>query len=140
MINKVLAYIVGNLRYKLFYNKQLSTLMRNHIKEQIMSRIISMDSECYDKGQCKMCGCSTTALQMANKPCDQPCYPRMMSRREWRKLKESKDSRTDKWGVHCGNYIWTLSPNEKFERHDIKEEHLGKNTYRLRREVRKNKN
>lgn len=28
-----------------------------------------------------MCGCHTTALQMANKSCDKPYYPPMMSKR-----------------------------------------------------------
>lgn len=43
-----------------------------------------MDPECYVKGQCKMCGCTTTALQMANKSCPKPCYPKMMNRKQWK--------------------------------------------------------
>lgn len=45
-----------------------------------------MDDVCYTEGQCKMCGCKTTALQMANKACDKPCYPAMMSRRVWESM------------------------------------------------------
>ena len=42
-----------------------------------------MDKQCYNEGQCKMCGCQTTALQMANKACDKPCYPSMLSKSQW---------------------------------------------------------
>ena len=47
-----------------------------------------MDQECYNAGECKICGCQTTALQMANKACDKPCYPEMLSRKNWKFLKE----------------------------------------------------
>lgn len=57
--------------------------MRKHIREQIDWRIEVMDKECYNAGSCKMCGCETTALQMANKACDKPCYPKMMTQWEW---------------------------------------------------------
>ena len=42
-----------------------------------------MDTKCYTAGECKLCGCETTALQMANKQCDKPCYPPMMSKGKW---------------------------------------------------------
>lgn len=48
-----------------------------------------MDKECYNSGQCKICGCKTTALQLANKPCDKPCYPSMMSKKNWNKIKKN---------------------------------------------------
>ena len=47
-----------------------------------------MDQECYNAGECKICGCQTTALQMADKACDKPCYPEMLSRKNWKSLKE----------------------------------------------------
>ena len=75
-------YLQGNYRYKLYYSK-LRFLLRKHIREQIKFRIRIMDKECYDNGECKMCGCKTTALQMANKACDKPCYPPMMNSKEW---------------------------------------------------------
>ena len=81
-LKNIIAYIQGNLRYKLFYSN-FAFLIRPHIREQIFTRIKSMDKKCYNEGQCKMCGCQTTHLQMANKACDKPCYPRMMSRKEW---------------------------------------------------------
>jgi len=46
-----------------------------------------MDPECFEQGSCKMCGCDTTALQMADKACDKPCYPTMMTRDKWRVFK-----------------------------------------------------
>ena len=67
-----------------------------------------MDKQCYEEGQCKMCGCQTTALQMANKACDKPCYPSMMSKRDWKDTKDDFpmfDKSTQKW--------WFLE-NDKF--------------------------
>ena len=72
-------YIQGNFRYKIFASK----LMREHIEEQIEFRIANMNKECYNNGECVICGCATTALQMCNKSCDGLCYPRMMSKKEW---------------------------------------------------------
>lgn len=80
-------YIVGNLRYKLYYSKMFSWLMRSHIREQIDFRIEHMDKQCYEEGSCKMCGCTTTALQMCYRECDKPCYPRMMNKKEWSQWK-----------------------------------------------------
>ena len=88
-LKNIIAYIQGNLRYKLYYSK-FAFLIRPHIKEQIDVRINSMDKQCYDEGQCKLCGCQTTALQMADKACDKPCYPRMLTRSEWWLLKRTK--------------------------------------------------
>ena len=79
------AYIQGNIRYELFYSK-FKWLLPKHIEEQIMYRINSMDIDCYNEGSCKMCGCKTTALQMANKACDKPCYPFMLSKKSWNLL------------------------------------------------------
>lgn len=58
-------------------------MLRKHIRQQIEFRIKYMDRECYQNGSCKFCGCTTTALQMANKSCDKPCYPEMMDKRCW---------------------------------------------------------
>ena len=86
-LKNIIAYIQGNLRYKLFYSN-FAFLIRPHIREQIQVRINSMDQECYNAGECKICGCQTTHLQMANKPCDKPCYPEMLSKKNWKFLKE----------------------------------------------------
>ena len=85
-IKNIYSYIVGNYRYRIYYSKHLFWLMRKFIREQITLRINSMDEECFNNGQCKMCGCKTTALQMANKECDKPCYPEMLSRKKWIKF------------------------------------------------------
>ena len=46
-----------------------------------------MDTECYEQGSCKICHCDTTALQMANKACGKPCYPKMMNKADWLEFK-----------------------------------------------------
>lgn len=85
-VKNIYSYIIGNYRYQLYYSKNFSWLIRSFIKRQIALRINSMDEECFNNGQCKMCGCKTTALQMANKECDKPCYPEMLSRKKWTKF------------------------------------------------------
>ena len=84
----VLYYIQGTIRYHFFYYKYLRKLIRLHIFEQIAYRISVMDPECYEEGYCKMCGCNTTALQMANKQCNKPCYPKMMGKKDWKNFKK----------------------------------------------------
>jgi hypothetical protein len=84
----IVAYIQGNVRYKLYYSKvlygiDLSWLLPKWLREQIELRIESMDRQCYNEGSCKICGCKTTALQFADKSCDKPCYPSMLSRKQW---------------------------------------------------------
>lgn len=78
-------YLQGKYRYKLYYSKNpyVRIFMRRHIRAQIEYRIRVMDFECYQQGQCKICKCDTTALQMADKSCDKPCYPPMMKKTEW---------------------------------------------------------
>lgn len=101
-LKNIWSFIQGKVRYKLFYSTfAFSDFIKPHIKEQIEARIRSMDKKCYDDGQCKLCGCQTTALQMANKPCDKPCYPRMLSKSEWAILKCNRSLEVDgiKWGV-----------------------------------------
>lgn len=88
-LNNILNYIQGNVRYQLYYSK-FAFLIPIHIREQIDARINSMDKQCYLEGQCKMCGCSTTALQMCDKACDKPCYPPMLNKQAWGKFKSFK--------------------------------------------------
>lgn len=104
-IKDMLAYAQGNIRYKLYYSKVLGFLMRIHIREQITARIRSMDVKCYQDGACKLCGCTTTALQMADKACDKPCYPRMLNRYEWLKLKIG-------YAAGDAGHCWTLVDNK----------------------------
>ena len=88
-LNNILNYIQGNIRYQLYYSK-FAFLIPKYIREQIDIRINSMDSQCYKEGQCKMCGCSTTALQMCDKACDKPCYPPILNKEAWEKFKSFK--------------------------------------------------
>lgn len=101
----IIAYIQGNLRYKFFYSN-FAFLIRPHIREQIEVRINSMDPICYGNGECKICGCQTTHLQMANKACDKPCYPRMLTRSEWWLLKRTKCLTVDRklWRYKDGKF------------------------------------
>lgn len=83
MLSEMFYYIQGNIRYSLYYS-EYKYLIPEHIKEQIDLRIKIMDKDCLKNGSCKLCGCKTTALQMANKPCDKPCYPPMLNCSQWR--------------------------------------------------------
>lgn len=112
----VYSYFLGNFRYRLYYyrrykenfNSPLMFFMRGHIAEQIEYRIYWMDIECYDKGECKICGCATTALQMCNKSCEKPCYPDMMSRWQWKRYKKGSSFRD-----HNGIWLALLTQNNK---------------------------
>lgn len=79
----VWQYVLGHLRYKLYYSKNFKFLIRSHIFEQIEHRLNWMDIDCYVAGECKICGCATPQLQMSNKSCEKPCYPTMMTRTKW---------------------------------------------------------
>lgn len=79
-------YVLANIRYKLYFSK-LYFLIRDHIFEQIQYRIRVMDQECYRSGSCKICGCNTPHLQMANKTCEGKCYPVMMNKKDWEMYK-----------------------------------------------------
>jgi len=81
------SYLLGNFRYFLYYSKA-KKLIRPHILEQIDWRIKVMNSKCYNEGSCVKCGCTTTQLQMANKSCDKPCYPPIMSKIKWKAFKD----------------------------------------------------
>lgn len=86
-VSDVIDYFRGMFRYHCYYSKKkwIRNLIPCYIKEQIDFRIKVMDRECYNSGSCKMCGCMTTALQMANKSCEKPCYPPIVNKRLWYK-------------------------------------------------------
>lgn len=97
-------YLIGQLRFKIYYSKIkfLRKLIRSHILVQIKWRIEVMDRDCFYNGTCKKCGCETTALQMASKSCEKPCYPRIMNKEEWKQF-EKGGFISDVWGR------WTIS-------------------------------
>jgi len=105
-LKNIKAYIQGNIRYQLYYSK-FSFLIPKHIREQIQYRINSMDLDCYTTGQCKLCGCNTTALQMSNKECDKPCYPVMQNKSNWKWLKLG-----GMWFDKKNNIIWNLNKDK----------------------------
>ena len=82
----IIAFCQGTLRYQVYYSP-FKFLIRKHIREQISFRINSMRRTCFNNGECEECGCSTTALQMANKTCGGICYPPMMNKKQWRMAK-----------------------------------------------------
>lgn len=104
-LKNIWSFFQGNFRYQIYYSK-FAFLLPKYIKEQIDARINSMDPICYAQGECKLCGCQTTALQMANKACEKPCYPSMMSRRNWRLMKKGL--------VHPSEKIWWELKDNKF--------------------------
>ena len=109
-LSDIKAYIVGNIRHYLYHNNKLKWFIRNHIYFQIQARVNSMDKQCYNDGSCKECGCTTIALQMANKACDGKCYPEMVSRKRWNLLSSSlnihfTDNNGDLWRLENNKFI-----------------------------------
>lgn len=100
----IFYYLQGWLRYHLYYSRYFSWLIPLHIHQQIDARINSMDKECYMSGSCKLCGCATTALQMANKACDKPCYPAMIKKEKWNRIIGTKSG-----------YAYFFTPNSNVE-------------------------
>jgi len=86
-IKNIVDYIQGNIRYKLYYSR-FYWMISSCVLHQIEVRINSMNKTCYSQGSCIMCGCKTTALQMSNKSCDNPCYPRMLTKKELESIKD----------------------------------------------------
>ena len=86
-ITNIFAYSQGHIRYWLYYSS-LRFIIPLYIREQIEYRINSMRRTCYQQGQCELCGCKTTHLQMANKTCEGNCYPIMLNRKDWKWAKK----------------------------------------------------
>lgn len=85
-VSKVWDFLQGNVRNAI-YNSKFKFMMQDHIQEQIKFRLRVMNPECLKSGSCIECGCTTPALQMANKSCDGFCYPPMLSKRVWKSFK-----------------------------------------------------
>ena len=123
-LKNILYYAQGNLRYKLFYSK-FAFLIRKHIREQIEIRIKSMDPICYSNGECKECGCETTHLQMCNKACDKSCYPVMLSKEDWGKIKDNGLV----WGESNRKTLWGIQNNKFVLKHKIITQHKEYETF-----------
>jgi hypothetical protein len=89
-----------------------------------------MKDECYQQGSCTMCGCRTTALQMANKSCDYPCYPPLMNKRKWKNFVTYKSTMIDNriWAINqFGQILVTngyirdkvIAPNKSHKEHEL---------------------
>lgn len=59
-----------------------------HLQEQFKYRLSVMDKECLEAGHCKICGCKTPQLQLADEPCDGGCYPEFKNEEDWKTYKE----------------------------------------------------
>ena len=126
-LKDVWHYIQGHVRYffyywknNYFFNKKwirwiflipLQKLLPLHIREQITIRINSMNQQCYLNGSCKMCGCKTTHLQMANKACEGLCYPQMQTKKNWNLLKNKKI-------VISNKKAWQVN-NSRFKQYEL---------------------
>jgi hypothetical protein len=99
-IRDIWYYIQGNFRFWIF--RRWRFLMREHVIEQVVARMMSADKRCLDGGACIICGCHMPQLMFADKSCDKPCYPPMMSRNEWDVFKrEGGDS---EWNYINGRF------------------------------------
>jgi len=91
-LSEIIDYFRANFRYWCYYHDDLdiNNLLPLHIKEQIDFRIdVMMDKECFNNGQCKVCGCTTTQLQMTNKSCEGHCYPCIVNKTTWEFFKNN---------------------------------------------------
>lgn len=114
-IKNYFYYIQGTLRYNIYYKyPKLKFLVPKYIWEQIEIRINSIDRKCYNNGYCKMCGCTVTALQFANKPCDKPCYPKMINKKQFKDLLFSGGNKVfiQENKEHKKIYSWIIRNNK----------------------------
>lgn len=80
--------IIGEYRYWLYYSKIGRWFIRKHILDQYEVRVNSIkDSICFSNGSCKHCGCRVTPLQFVGRSCEEPCYPRMVNKSQWKDIK-----------------------------------------------------
>lgn len=112
---KIIDYFRANIRYRAYYSLWMKPfLVPEHIVEQIDFRIhVMMDKKCYLDGQCKLCGCTTPALQMTNASCKGYCYPKMVNKKQWNLFKNAGQ-------LECDDRLWknklsvtTFCPEDK---------------------------
>ena len=108
----IFSYFIGNFRMELYYSKFFGFLMRKRIREQIKVRINSMEPKCYLEGACIKCGCSTPALQMADKQCDGLCYPAMLNKVQWAHIYKKRKL----WKDPATNITWFINEKDEFEK------------------------
>jgi len=82
------AYIQGNIR-SLAEKFDIDFLkLKEHEQEQVLFRDSVSKPSCKEKEECD-CGCPIPKLYMADKTCEDGCYPEMMNETEWNKFKET---------------------------------------------------
>ena len=94
-------YIQGTTRMILYLRAPY--LLRSHIIDQFHERIVKAE-ECYKKGSCKFCGCTTPDVFFSNKPCSlseltlanrvalfntrEICYDKMLNKKQYEEYKK----------------------------------------------------
>jgi hypothetical protein len=72
----------------------------SHIYEQIIWRrtqVMKKSPSCWERGECRVCGCEILGKTMEDRNCsatdigEEPCYPTMMKKDEWRTYKTSNN-------------------------------------------------
>ena len=58
-----------------------------HLAEQWMWRLTKSNPVCMNHGEC-FCGCPIPDLQLADKTCENSCYPEMMDKEAWESYKK----------------------------------------------------
>lgn len=123
-LRDIISFFEGSYRYNLYYSTGISRyLMRKHIREQIDFRISVMNPKCYEQGSCVICGCDTTALQMANKPCEGMEYPPLMTKERWHNFRNERvvvHLNSTSWHMYLGTLVRIVDTGANFEFTEIK--------------------
>lgn len=88
----IVGFLQGNAR-KLFFD--IPGIIPSHIKEQICYRVTIMSEDCIKNKECP-CGCAVPAKQYEDRPCENNCYPPLMTEEQWEKFKEAIDLTKEK--------------------------------------------
>lgn len=75
-------------------------------KLQLEFRHTLMDKECLDNGCCKVCGCTTTALQASKLSCEGNCYPIWIDKDLFRQMFIVNNTCLNMDTVKAFKYLW----------------------------------
>lgn len=78
-------YILGNYRY--WCSRHCKWIIRKYILNQVQIRYNSIDNKCKMNMSCKECGCDIPALLYCNRACEGGCYPKMLNKKYFEKLR-----------------------------------------------------
>lgn len=84
--SNIKGFLQGNIR------KILDSVnyLPEHIKEQWIFRIGMMDESCLINKQCP-CECKVPEKQLEDRPCENNCYTKMLSKEDWIVFKSQID-------------------------------------------------